>query len=87
MLKIAPVKEEQMFDNPAIWLYHDVITEKQIQRMKYLAEPKVRALLFNSIKFLSLIYFLFSSLEEQLFEVQSLENTKQLIIELAKGYT
>lgn len=49
MLKIAPVKEEQMFDNPAIWLYHDVITEKQIQRMKYLAEPKVRLPLFNSI--------------------------------------
>jgi len=48
MLKIAPVKEEQMFDNPAIWLYHDVITEKQIQRMKYLAEPKLRRAIVRS---------------------------------------
>lgn len=42
LLKIAPVKEEQVFDRPPIWLYHDVITEEQIDRMKYLAGPKVR---------------------------------------------
>lgn len=42
LIKIAPVKQEQVFDRPAIWLFHDVITEEQIDRMKYLAGPKVR---------------------------------------------
>ena len=30
-LIIAPVKEELVFDEPKIWLYHDVITEDQIK--------------------------------------------------------
>lgn len=41
LLKIAPIKEELVFDRPPIWLYHDVITEEQIDRIKYLAGPKV----------------------------------------------
>ena len=40
-LFIAPVKEEQVFDDPPIWVYHNVITEKQIETMKQLAKPKV----------------------------------------------
>ena len=40
-LIIAPVKEEQVFDDPPIWVYHNVITEKQIETMKQLAKPKV----------------------------------------------
>jgi prolyl 4-hydroxylase len=41
LLRIAPVKEEQVFDVPAIWVYHDVITEKQIELMKAMGSPKV----------------------------------------------
>jgi hypothetical protein len=41
LLYIAPVKEEQLFDDPPIWFYHDVITEKQIELMKTLSAPKV----------------------------------------------
>jgi prolyl 4-hydroxylase len=40
-LYIAPVKEEIVFDDPKMWLYHDVITDKQIETMKRLAFPKV----------------------------------------------
>ena len=40
-LLIAPVKEEQLFDNPSIWIYHDTITEKQIEKFKQLASQKV----------------------------------------------
>ena len=40
-LIIAPVKEEIVFDNPRIWLYHDVITDKQINFMKEAAKTKL----------------------------------------------
>ncbi len=40
-LYIAPVKEEIVFDNPTIWLYHDVITDKQVDTFKKHAYPKV----------------------------------------------
>jgi prolyl 4-hydroxylase len=40
-LLISPVKEEIAFDNPKIWLYHDVITERQIETFKKLGAPKV----------------------------------------------
>jgi prolyl 4-hydroxylase len=41
-LIIAPVKEEVVFDNPRIWLYHDVITEKQLNFMKEAAKTKLK---------------------------------------------
>jgi prolyl 4-hydroxylase len=41
LLIIAPVKEELVFDDPPIWVYHDVITDKQIKIMKDLGFPKV----------------------------------------------
>lgn len=44
LLLIGPIKEEQVFDDPAIWQYHDVITEKQLNIMKTLAYPKVNIL-------------------------------------------
>lgn len=44
LIRIAPVKEEILYDDPMIWLYHDVITEKQIEVMKVLALPKVKYL-------------------------------------------
>jgi hypothetical protein len=40
-LKIAPVKEELLHDDPPIWMFHDVITETQTQIMKSLASPIV----------------------------------------------
>ena len=40
-LIIGPVKEEQIHDDPPIWVYHDVITQKQADRMIKLAEPLV----------------------------------------------
>ena len=40
-LLIGPVKQEEMFDNPAIWVFHDVVTDSQIELMKTLALPKV----------------------------------------------
>lgn len=48
MLYIAPVKEEQVFYDPAIWIYHDVITESQIQLMKRLATPKLKRAIVRS---------------------------------------
>ena len=41
-LLIAPVKVEILATQPAIWFYHDVITDAQINAMKHLAYPKVR---------------------------------------------
>ena len=46
LLYIAPVKEELLFDDPPIWVYHDVITEKQIELMKILGAPKVKSTKF-----------------------------------------
>jgi prolyl 4-hydroxylase len=44
LLVIAPVKEELVYDNPPIRIYHDIITEKQIETLKALSLPKVRHL-------------------------------------------
>ena len=40
-LIIAPVKEEIIYDQPKIWVFHDVISDKQIEILKTLAFPKV----------------------------------------------
>ncbi|RNA10195.1 prolyl 4-hydroxylase subunit alpha-2 [Brachionus plicatilis] len=48
MLKIAPVKEELINDNPKIWLYHEIITENQIEIMKNLARPKLKRAIVRS---------------------------------------
>ena len=45
-LYIAPVKEELLHENPHIWLYHDVITDKQIAYIKNLSSEAVH---FNFI--------------------------------------
>lgn len=42
LIRISPVKEEQVYDDPPIWIFHDVITDKQIEEMKTLASFKVR---------------------------------------------
>ena len=50
LLLIGPIKEEQVFDDPAIWQYHDVVTERQLNIMKTLAYPKVNILKITSIQ-------------------------------------
>lgn len=47
LLKIAPVKEEMIHDNPPIWLYHDIINENQIKVMKSLAFPRVLDFIYS----------------------------------------
>ena len=39
---IGPIKQEEVFDKPQIWVYYDVITDNQIEILKKLAFPKVR---------------------------------------------
>ena len=40
-LLIGPIKQEEVFDKPQIWIYYDVINENQIEVFKKLASPKV----------------------------------------------
>ena len=42
ILTIAPAKEEQIHRNPDIWIYHDVISDKQINLLKELATPRLK---------------------------------------------
>ena len=41
-MKIAPVKEEEVFLEPRLVLYHDVITDNELDVVKKLATPRVR---------------------------------------------
>lgn len=41
LLRIAPVKEEQVFDDPPIWVYHDVLTRNQADKMIDLVRSSV----------------------------------------------
>ena len=40
-LIIGPVKQEQVHDNPAIYLIHDIISNSDMNEIKSLAAPKV----------------------------------------------
>ena len=42
LLILRPVKEEQVLDQPAIYLFHDVVGDAEIDEIKSLASPKVR---------------------------------------------
>lgn len=48
LLVIGPVKQEKVFENPDIFVYHDVLSEKQAERMITMARPRVG---FYSIQF------------------------------------
>lgn len=49
LLYIAPVKEELVNIDPPIWVYHDVLSNDQINAMKSLAIPKLkRAYVINT---------------------------------------
>lgn len=41
-LRIAPFKEEEAYLDPRIVIYHDVITDAEIDTIKRLAQPRVR---------------------------------------------
>ena len=45
-LLIGPIKQEEVFDKPQIWIYYDVINENQIEVFKKLALPKVNTHFF-----------------------------------------
>lgn len=38
---LQPVKREEVFKAPKIVMFHDVVTDKEIEIIKYLAQPKV----------------------------------------------
>ncbi len=40
-LVLQPVKEEQVLDQPAIYLFHDVVRDSDVEEIKSLALPKV----------------------------------------------
>ena len=44
-LLLAPVKEEEVFLKPRLVVYHDVISEEEMETVKRLSKPKVRVLL------------------------------------------
>ena len=53
-LIIGPIKQEEVFDTPKIWIFYDVITEEKINLMKKLALPKVSFILNLEIKLFNL---------------------------------
>jgi len=40
-LLIGPVKEELIYSKPKIWIYHDIIYDREIEIVKRLARPRV----------------------------------------------
>ena len=40
-LILRPIKEEQLLDQPIIYLFHDVLTDSEIEEIKSLASPRV----------------------------------------------
>jgi len=41
-LKLQPIKEEEAYLNPRILIYHDVITDKEIEIVKKMAQPRFK---------------------------------------------
>lgn len=40
-LILQPVKEELLLDSPAIYLFHDIISDRDIEKIKEIALPRV----------------------------------------------
>jgi hypothetical protein len=38
---LRPVKEEQLIDKPAVFLFHDVVSDGDIEEIKALTIPRV----------------------------------------------
>ncbi|CAF4897299.1 unnamed protein product [Rotaria socialis] len=41
-LLLRPVKEEQVLDEPAVFLFHDVVSDSDIEKVKALAIPRLK---------------------------------------------
>ena len=39
---LRPAKEEQLLDEPALFLFHDILNDNDIKEIKALASPRVR---------------------------------------------
>lgn len=46
---IGPVKQEDEWDRPRIMRYHDIITEKEMEKVKELAKPRVSSTLVEVV--------------------------------------
>ncbi len=44
---IGPVKQEDEWDRPRITRYHNIITEKEMEKVKELAKPRVSSTFLN----------------------------------------
>lgn len=44
---IGPVKQEDEWDSPHIVRYHDIVPEKDLEKVKELAKPRVSPSVFN----------------------------------------
>lgn len=42
-LILRPVKEEQVLDKPVVYLFHDVVNDREIAMIKSLALPRVNS--------------------------------------------
>lgn len=45
---IGPVKQEDEWDSPHIVRYHNIVSEKDMEKVKELAKPRVSLSIFNS---------------------------------------
>lgn len=45
---IGPVKQEDEWDSPHIVRYHNIVSEKDMEKVKELAKPRVSPSTFNS---------------------------------------
>jgi hypothetical protein len=58
LLRIAPVKQEQVFDDPPIYLFYDVISQNRVDNLINISRSDVILLLFNNILIRSYNYAL-----------------------------
>jgi len=49
MFYIKPVKQELMYLNPTISMFHDVISRSEIEVVRRLARPRVTATMYVSL--------------------------------------
>lgn len=52
---LAPVKVEEFYLNPYIVLFHDVISDKEIEIVKQISIPKVGSLQLGCVSFSFLV--------------------------------
>jgi prolyl 4-hydroxylase len=48
-LKLQPVKQEVISLHPQIVIYHDIISDHEIELIKRLAQPKARSIILSAV--------------------------------------